>query len=127
MFHSTPWLGMSSHPRPSRVRGEEGGGEGKKMKRERESPSKQRSLNDPETVRTNAKKALLQTLWKRKEVVDDVDVTQDKVEEIANQIEEELYSLHGDINTKYKTKYRSLLFNLKDTNNQVSGVNNNQV
>ena len=116
-------IGMSSHSRPSRFRGEEGGGEAKKIKRERESPSKQRSLNDPETVRTNAKKALLQTLWKRKEAVDDVDVTQEKVEEIANQIEEELYNLHGDINTKYKTKYRSLLFNLKDTNNQVSEVN----
>ena len=46
-------------------------------------------------------------------------VTQDEVEEIANRIEEQLYSLHGDINTKYKTKYRSLLFNLKDTKNQV--------
>lgn len=93
--------------------------EGRKVKKERLSPSKQRSLNNPETVRTNAKKALVQTLWRRKEAVDDVMVTQDQVEEIASQIEEELYSLHGDINTKYKTKYRSLLFNLKDTNNQV--------
>ena len=41
------------------------------------------------------------------------------MEKIANQIEVKLYNLHGDINTKYKTKYRSLLFNLKDTKNQV--------
>lgn len=47
-------------------------------------------------------------------------VTQEQVEKIANQIEVKLYDLHGDINTKYKTKYRSLLFNLKDTKNQVS-------
>lgn len=55
----------------------------------------------------------------RKEAVDDVVVTQEQVEKIANQIEVKLYNLHGDINTKYKTKYRSLLFNLKDTKNQV--------
>ena len=56
---------------------------------------------------------------RRKEAVDDVIVTQDQVEKIANHIEEELHDLHGDINTKYKTKYRSLLFNLKDMKNQV--------
>ena len=55
----------------------------------------------------------------RKEAVDDVAVTQEQVEKIANQIEVKLFNLHGDINTKYKTKYRSLLFNLKDTKNQV--------
>ena len=43
-------------------------------------------------------------------------MTQEEVEKIANQIEEELHGLHGDINTKY----RSLLFNLKDKNNQVT-------
>ena len=55
----------------------------------------------------------------RKEAVDDVAVTQEQVEKIANQIEVKLYNLHGNINTKYKTKYRSLLFNLKDSKNQV--------
>ena len=51
--------------------------------------------------------------------MDDVSVTQEQVEKIANQIEVKLYNLHGNINTKYKTKYRSLLFNLKDSKNQV--------
>ena len=55
----------------------------------------------------------------RIEAVDDVKLTQEQVEEVANQIEEQLYGLQGDINTKYKTKYRSLLFNLKDRKNQV--------
>ena len=41
------------------------GDKGQERRRERESPSKQRSLNDPETVRMNAKKALFQTLWRR--------------------------------------------------------------
>ena len=45
---------------------------------------------------------------------------QSKVEAIAHDIEEKLYNLHQDINPKYKNKYRSLVFNLKDIKNQVS-------
>ena len=41
----------------------EGGGGGGEERRER--AKQQRSLNDPDTVRSNAKKALLQTLWRR--------------------------------------------------------------
>lgn len=44
---------------------------------------------------------------------------QSKVEAIANDVEEKLFNLHRDINPKYKNKYRSLVFNLKDTKNQV--------
>ena len=46
---------------------------------------------------------------------------QNKVETIANDIEIKLFNLHGDINPKYKNKYRSLVFNLKDIKNQVKG------
>ena len=46
---------------------------------------------------------------------------QNKVEAIANDVEEKLFNLHQDINPKYKNKYRSLVFNLKDTKNQVRG------
>ena len=38
---------------------------------------------------------------------------------IGNEIEDSLFSLHEDITFKYKNKYRSLLFNLKDVKNQV--------
>lgn len=48
------------------------------------------------------------------------DLEQSNVEAIANDIEEKLYNLNQDINPKYKNKYRSLVFNLKDTKNQVS-------
>ena len=41
--------------------------------------------------------------------------------EIAGLIEDKLFDLHKDITPKYKMKYRSLLFNLKDTKNQVNG------
>lgn len=44
---------------------------------------------------------------------------QSKVEAIANDVETKLFNLNGDINPKYKNKYRSLVFNLKDIKNQV--------
>ena len=45
--------------------------------------------------------------------------TKEQVEKLANQIEEDLFSLHNEITLKYKNKYRSLLFNLRDSKNQV--------
>ena len=47
------------------------------------------------------------------------DMKQSRVEQIADDIEDKLFNLHQDISPKYKTKYRSLLFNLKDTRNPV--------
>lgn len=49
------------------------------------------------------------------------DVSQDGVEKTANEIEDRLFAIHQDITPRYKTKYRSLLFNLKDSKNQVCG------
>lgn len=46
--------------------------------------------------------------------------TKEQVEKLANQIEEDLFSIHNEITVKYKNKYRSLLFNLRDSKNQVS-------
>ena len=49
----------------------------------------------------------------------DLTVTQEEVEKISHEIEEKLFNLYQDITPKYKNKYRSLLFNLKDLKNQV--------
>ena len=46
------------------------------------------------------------------------EIPQSEVESIAHDIEEKLYNLNQDINPKYKNKYRSLIFNLKDMKNQ---------
>lgn len=61
-------------------------------------------------------------LFRCEDAADMNDLEQSNVESIANDIEEKLYNLHQDINPKYKNKYRSLVFNLKDTKNQVSFV-----
>lgn len=50
------------------------------------------------------------------------DLEQSNVEAVANDIEEKLHNLNQEINPKYKNKYRSLVFNLKDTKNQVSSL-----
>lgn len=45
---------------------------------------------------------------------------EDEVEAIAEGIEEALFHLTQDTNLRYKNKYRSLLFNLRDPRNVVS-------
>ncbi len=63
---------------------------------------------------------LLLLLFRCEDAADMKNLEQSGVEAIASDIEEKLFNLHQDINPKYKNKYRSLVFNLKDTKNQVS-------
>ena len=58
-------------------------------------------------------------LLRREDAADLSDLDQEAVEKVANDIEEKLHNLYQEINPKYKNKYRSLLFNLKDMRNQV--------
>ena len=59
-------------------------------------------------------------MFRCEDAADMNDLKQSDVETIANDIEEKLHNLNQDINPKYKNKYRSLVFNLKDVKNQVS-------
>ncbi len=43
-----------------------------------------------------------------------------EIKKIALAIEEQMFAFFGDINTKYKSKYRSLTFNIKDPKNEVN-------
>lgn len=49
---------------------------------------------------------------------DDISLSGDEVKRMAVRIEEELFKYFKDTGTKYKSKYRSLVFNIKDTRNQ---------
>jgi len=42
-----------------------------------------------------------------------------EIKSLALNIEEELYRYFKETNHKYKAKYRSLIFNIKDSKNQV--------
>lgn len=57
--------------------------------------------------------------YRCEDAADMANLEQSRVEAIAHDIEEKLHQLHRDINPKYKNKYRSLVFNLKDVKNQV--------
>ena len=62
---------------------------------------------------------LLLSVCRCEDAADMSAIEQNKVEAIANDVETKLFNLNGDINPKYKNKYRSLVFNLKDIKNQV--------
>jgi len=68
-------------------------------------------------LRSNVKNSLLETLRNRISVEPELKKTEENLEELISNIEEELFNLFGKVDQKYKTKYRSLLFNIKDPKN----------
>lgn len=58
-----------------------------------------------------------EVLWTRAQELPDLALREDEVEAIAEGIEEALFHLTQDTNLRYKNKYRSLLFNLRDPRN----------
>ncbi|EEC02039.1 hypothetical protein IscW_ISCW000551 [Ixodes scapularis] len=71
-----------------------------------------------EPVRINVRKVLRDSLSNRCKDADDISLSGDEVKRMAVRIEEELFKYFKDTGTKYKSKYRSLVFNIKDTRNQ---------
>ncbi|GIY23438.1 PHD finger protein 3 [Caerostris extrusa] len=69
-------------------------------------------------VRVNVKKTLKNILMDRCKNADDIEMPEADIQRIAIKIEEELNSLYKDNNNRYRTKYRSLMFNIKDPRNQ---------
>ncbi|CAL9687996.1 unnamed protein product [Knipowitschia caucasica] len=66
------------------------------------------------SVRDTLKEILTQRLKES-----NLNVSVEKAHEIAKKTERELFHLYKDTDSKYKNKYRSLTFNLKDTKNNV--------
>lgn len=54
----------------------------------------------------------------------DLNISVERASEVAKKTERELFHLYKDTDNKYKNKYRSLMFNLKDTKNNVSTILN---
>ncbi|KAK5646151.1 hypothetical protein RI129_004615 [Pyrocoelia pectoralis] len=74
--------------------------------------------NKQENIRDNVKKTLFEQLTNRLNMVEDIKLTKDELTKISNEIESQLYKCFGDTGQKYRNKYRSLIFNIKDTKNQ---------
>ncbi|XP_030603561.1 PHD finger protein 3 isoform X2 [Archocentrus centrarchus] len=66
------------------------------------------------SVRDSLKEILIQRLKDS-----DLNISVERASELAKKIERELFHLYKDTDNKYKNKYRSLMFNLKDTKNNI--------
>ncbi|XP_072354494.1 uncharacterized protein phf3 isoform X2 [Scyliorhinus torazame] len=71
-----------------------------------------------EQIRQNVRHSLMDILAKRRSE-SDLKVPEERAMKVAARIERKLFSFYGDTDTKYKSKYRRLMFNLKDPKNQV--------
>ncbi|CAN0030148.1 unnamed protein product [Lampetra fluviatilis] len=69
-------------------------------------------------IRQTVRKAFRDTLLKRFKEMGGQKVNMKDVARLALQIEKELYAFLGHAESKYKTKYRTLSFNLKDKKNK---------
>ncbi|XP_040612474.1 SPOC domain-containing protein 1 [Mesocricetus auratus] len=68
-------------------------------------------------VRSTVVRTMQEVLWTRVQELPDLPMREEEVASIAEDIEAALFHLTQDTNLRYKTKYRSLLFNLKDPRN----------
>ncbi|KAM9726568.1 uncharacterized protein phf3 [Menidia menidia] len=71
-----------------------------------------------DAIRRNVRDSLKEILIQRLKD-SDLNVSVERASELAKKTERELFHLYKDTDNKYKNKYRSLMFNLKDTKNNV--------
>ncbi|XP_045688675.1 death-inducer obliterator 1 [Phyllostomus hastatus] len=69
-------------------------------------------------IRQNIRRSLKEILWKRASDSDDLTMTESEVGRVALHIEKEMFNLFRVTDNRYKSKYRSIMFNLKDPKNQ---------
>ena len=79
------------------------------------SPLPRKSETEP--IRVNVRKTMADSLSTRIKATSDLKLTQEEISDLALNIELELYKYFKDTGAKYKAKYRSLVFNIKDTKN----------
>lgn len=81
-------------------------------------PSSSKKPVSVEQIRRSVRDSLKEILTQRLKE-SSLNVTVEKASEIAKKTERELFHLYKDTDSKYKNKYRSLMFNLRDTKNNV--------
>jgi hypothetical protein len=73
--------------------------------------------SDPKSIRSFSRDSLKDALWSRCKEAKDLESDESIVEQIAEEIENSLFSLFKNVGVKYKNKYRSLIYNIKDKKN----------
>lgn len=68
-------------------------------------------------LRSSVRKSLFESLSSRISEEPELKTAEENLEELTNKIEVELFNQFGKVEQKYKVKYRSLLFNIKDPKN----------
>ncbi|KAJ8370661.1 hypothetical protein SKAU_G00106890 [Synaphobranchus kaupii] len=81
-------------------------------------PSKAYQTQPNSQIRHNIRRSLTEILYKRVTDSDDVHMSERNVGKLALCIEKEMYELFLNTDIKYKNKYRSIMFNLKDPKNK---------
>lgn len=74
-------------------------------------------IKGEEQLRSNVRKSLLESLSSRISEEPELKTAEENLDQLISKIEEELYNQFGKVDQKYKTKYRSLVFNIKDPKN----------
>ncbi len=75
------------------------------------------AISDPESTRSFSKNSLKHALWSRCKEAKDLELDESIVEQVAKEIENSLFSLFQNVGFKYKNKYRTLIYNIKDPKN----------
>ncbi|XP_050307605.1 death-inducer obliterator 1 isoform X2 [Anthonomus grandis grandis] len=88
-----------------------------KVREEQQAPQATAPQAKQEDIRDNVQKTVFEQLLVRLKE-SDIKLTDEEVKNISIEIEAELYKCFGDTGQKYKNKYRSLIFNIKDPKNQ---------
>lgn len=69
-------------------------------------------------IRESVRVALCEQLINRIKLTEDFQLPDEEVSKISVEIESQLYKCFGDTGQKYRAKYRSLMFNIRDVKNQ---------
>ncbi|KAM3936091.1 SPOC domain-containing protein 1 [Leptodactylus fuscus] len=77
------------------------------------------STKPSKRIRDTTVQALYEVLVKRIKEIENLNIPDETLKKMAEHVEEELYSLYHNTGMRYKSKYRSLIFNLKDPKNKV--------
>ncbi|XP_074031171.1 uncharacterized protein isoform X2 [Leptinotarsa decemlineata] len=88
------------------------------VKKKEEPATVQPSPKPQENIRENVQKTIFEQLTSRLKANDDLKLSEEEVKTISANIETQLFRCFGDTGQKYRNKYRSLIFNIKDAKNQ---------
>lgn len=80
---------------------------------------KEKKEDSEKTVRDNIRKSLKEILTTRSKEQQDLSISEGEIDKCSHNVEGEMFSFFGDTGHRYKNKYRSLMFNLKDPRNKV--------